>query len=41
MALSRDGKSVEKWVDDFIDENPVVVFSKAYCPFSVRARVTS
>ena len=39
MASSRDGKSVQQWVDDSIKSKPVVVFSKTYCPFCTMAKV--
>ena len=39
MAASRDGKSVQQWVDDSIKSKPVVVFSKTYCPFCTMAKV--
>ncbi|CAI2382230.1 unnamed protein product [Moneuplotes crassus] len=28
----------EDTVDSLIDENPVIVFSKSYCPFCIRAK---
>ena len=39
MASTRDGKSVQQWVDDSIKSKPVVVFSKTYCPFCDMAKV--
>ena len=39
MASNRDGKTVQQWVDDCITSQPVVVFSKTYCPFCDMAKV--
>ena len=39
MAGNREGKSVQQWVDDCITSQPVVVFSKTYCPFCDMAKV--